>query len=885
MNQKTLTKLEYHKIIAMLEEQASSFRGKQLCRRLKPMTDLERIDTAQEQTAAAFTRIVKKGRISFSDAFPVEESMKRLEIGAALGSGELLRICKVLKTTARAKAYGRHDTQDDLADCLDAYFEQLEPLTLLSNEIERCIISEEEISDDASSALKHIRRSIHSINDKIHATLNTLVNGSLRTYLQDPIITMRGDRYCIPVKAEYRGQVQGLIHDQSSTGSTLFMEPMAIVKLNNDLKELYAKEQEEIQVILARLSEDTSAYIEEIRTNYRSLTDLDFIFARGQLAYSMKEQEEIQVILARLSEDTSAYIEEIRTNYRSLTDLDFIFARGQLAYSMNGSRPILNTEGRIRIRSGRHPLLDARKVVPITVTLGEDFSLLIITGPNTGGKTVSLKTVGLLTLMGQAGLHIPAADRSEIAIFRQIYADIGDEQSIEQSLSTFSSHMTNIVSFLKDVDQNSLVLFDELGAGTDPTEGAALAIAILSHLHTKGIRTMATTHYSELKVYALTTEGVENACCEFDVESLKPTYRLLIGIPGKSNAFAISSKLGLPDYIIEDAKNRLSEHDVSFEDLLGDLENSRRTIEKERDEIQNYKREVERLKTQTRQKQEKLEEQRERILREANEKANAILRDAKEMADETMKNFRKFGKEGISAAEMEKERERLRQKIKETSAKSTLTPQKPKKTYKPSDFKLGESVKVLSMNLTGTISSLPDSRGNVTVQMGILRSQVHISDLEIIEEQNPYAPKNMRRTGSGKIKMSKSLSVSPDQMGILRSQVHISDLEIIEEQNPYAPKNMRRTGSGKIKMSKSLSVSPEINLLGKTVDEAVAELDKYLDDALLSHLNSVRVVHGKGTGALRKGIHEYLRRQKHVKSYHLAEFGEGDAGVTIVNLV
>ncbi len=791
MNQKTLTKLEYHKIIAMLEEQASSFRGKQLCRRLKPMTDLERIDTAQEQTAAAFTRIVKKGRISFSDAFPVEESMKRLEIGAALGSGELLRICKVLKTTARAKAYGRHDTQDDTADCLDAYFEQLEPLTLLSNEIERCIISEEEISDDASATLKHIRRSIHSINDKVHATLNTLVNGSLRTYLQDPIITMRGDRYCIPVKAEYRGQVQGLIHDQSSTGSTLFIEPMAIVKLNNDLKELYAK-----------------------------------------------EQEEIQVILARLSEDTAAYIEEIRANYRSLTDLDFIFARGQLAYSMNGSRPILNTEGRIRIRSGRHPLLDPRKVVPITVTLGEDFSLLIVTGPNTGGKTVSLKTVGLLTLMGQAGLHIPAADRSEIAIFRQIYADIGDEQSIEQSLSTFSSHMTNIVSFLKDVDQNSLVLFDELGAGTDPTEGAALAIAILSHLHTKGIRTMATTHYSELKVYALTTEGVENACCEFDVESLKPTYRLLIGIPGKSNAFAISSKLGLPDYIIEDAKTRLTEHDVSFEDLLGDLENSRRTIEKERDEIQNYKREVERLKTQTRQKQEKLEEQRERILREANEKANAILRDAKEMADETMKNFRKFGKEGISAAEMEKERERLRQKIKETSAKSTLTPQKPKKTYKPSDFKLGESVKVLSMNLTGTISSLPDSRGNVTVQMGILRSQINISDLEIIEEQNPYAPKNMRRTGGGKIKMSKSLSVSP-----------------------------------------------EINLLGRTVDEAVAELDKYLDDALLSHLNSVRIVHGKGTGALRKGIHEYLRRQKHVKSYHLAEFGEGDAGVTIVNLV
>lgn len=790
MNQKTLLKLEYNKIITLLEEQAASFRGRQLCRKLKPMTDLERIDTCQEQTAAAFTRIVKKGHLSFGDAFPVEESMKRLEVGASLGSGELLRICKVLQNAGRAKAYGRHDTQDELADCLDAYFDQLEPLTLLSNEIERCIIAEDEISDDASPALKHIRRSIAGINDKIHATLNNLVNGALRSYLQDPIITMRGDRYCVPVKAEYRSQVNGMIHDQSSTGSTLFIEPMAVVKLNNDLKELYAK-----------------------------------------------EQEEIQVILARLSEDTAEYIEEIRTDYRVLTDLDFIFARGQLALSMNASRPILNNEGRIHIRDGRHPLLDARKVVPITVTLGEDFSLLIVTGPNTGGKTVSLKTVGLFTLMGQAGLHIPAADRSELAVFHQVYADIGDEQSIEQSLSTFSSHMTNIVSFLKDVDEQSLVLFDELGAGTDPTEGAALAIAILSHLHNRGIRTMATTHYSELKVFALSTEGVENACCEFDVESLKPTYRLLIGIPGKSNAFAISGKLGLPDYIIEDAKNRLTEQDVSFEDLLTDLENSKRIIEKERDEIQTYKREVERLKTQTRQKQEKLDEQRDRILREATEKANAILREAKEMADETMKNFRKFGKEGISAAEMERERERLRKKIKDTAGKSALKPQKPKKTYKPSDFKLGESVKVLSMNLTGTISSLPDSRGNVTVQMGILRSQVNISDLEIIEEVNPYAPKNMRRTGSGKIKMSKSLSVRP-----------------------------------------------EINLLGKTVDEAVAELDKYLDDALLSHLNTVRVVHGKGTGALRKGIHEYLRRQKHVKSYHLAEFGEGDAGVTIVEL-
>ena len=601
---------------------------------------------------------------------------------------------------------------------------------------------------------------------------------------------MRGDRYCIPVKAKYRSQVQGLIHDQSASGSTLFIEPMAIVKLNNDLKELY-----------------------------------------------VQEQDEIRKILASLSEEAAQYIEEIRTDYRSLTDLDFIFARGALALTMRASRPILNEEGRIRIREGRHPLLDQKKVVPITVSLGDEFSLLIITGPNTGGKTVSLKTVGLLTLMGQAGLHIPAGDRSEIAVFRQVYADIGDEQSIEQSLSTFSSHMTNIVSFLKKVDDRSLVLFDELGAGTDPTEGAALAIAILSHLHKRNIRTMATTHYSELKIYALSTPGVENACCEFDVESLRPTYRLLIGIPGKSNAFAISGKLGLPGYIIDDAKKRLSEQDVSFEDLLSDLEASRRTIEKEQAEIAAYKKEAETLKRQAVQKQEKLEEQRDRIIREANEKANAILREAKEVADETIRNFHKFGKENISAAEMEKERERLRKKIKDTSASASLKTNKPKKTYKPSDFKLGESVKVLSMNLTGTIGSLPDARGNVTVQMGILRSQVNISDLEIIEEVSPYAPKRMNRTAKSKIKMSKSLSVSP-----------------------------------------------EINLLGKTVDEAVAELDKYLDDALLSHLNSVRVVHGKGTGALRKGIHEYLRRQKHVKSYRLAEFGEGDAGVTIVEL-
>lgn len=788
MEQKTLNKLEFPKIIDMLTEHASSPGGKQACRQLEPMTDLGAIETAQEQTQAAFSRIVKKGHLSFSGCYAVTDSLMRLEVGSALNAAELMRIGSLLKTAGRVKAYRRHDTADEQADCLDVYFEQISPLAALSAEIDRCIISEEEISDDASPKLKQIRRSIGGMNDKIHSTLNGLVNGSWRNYLQDAIITMRGDRYCLPVKAEYRSQVNGMIHDQSATGSTLFMEPMAVVKLNNDLKELYAQ-----------------------------------------------EQEEILVILARLSADAAEYIEEIRTDYRIMTELDVIFAKGALALDMNASRPIFNTEGRIRIREGRHPLLDKKKVVPISVTLGDTFDLLIVTGPNTGGKTVSLKTVGLFALMGQSGLHIPALDRSELTIFKQIFADIGDEQSIEQSLSTFSSHMTNIVSFLKKVDEHSLVLFDELGAGTDPTEGAALAISILSYLHSRKIRTMATTHYSELKVFALSTEGVENACCEFDIESLSPTYHLLIGIPGKSNAFAISEKLGLPDYIIEDAKQHLSEQDESFEDLLTDLEASRKLIEKEHEEAAAYRKEIERLKSELKEKQTKLDTQRDRILKEANEKASAIVREAKDFADETMRNFRKFGKESISAADMERERERIRKQLAKTQNSGALEKQKPRKEHKASDFHLGDSVKVLSMNLKGTVSSLPDAKGNLFVQMGILRSQVHMSDLEIIEEP---------------------LTITAKQM--------------------------RRTSGGKMKMGKTMHISSEINLLGKTVDEAVAELDKYLDDAYLAHLSPVRIVHGKGTGALRNGIHQYLKKQKHVKSFRLGAFGEGDAGVTIV---
>ena len=787
MNKKTLQKLEYYKIIDLLAEQASCPSGKKLCESLTPSTELSTIETMQEQTAAAFSRLVKKGRISFSGCYAVESSMMRLEIGGALSSTELLNICKLLETANRVKSYGKHDNADVSEDCLDTYFHQLEPVTNVSMEIRRCIISEDEISDDASSTLRNIRRQINSMNDRVHSTLNNLVNGSLRTYLQDALITMRGDRYCVPIKAEYRNHVQGMIHDQSASGSTLFIEPMAVVQLNNDLKELYGK-----------------------------------------------EQEEIQVILANLSESCAPYVSEIRNNYQVLTELDFIFARGHLAVHMNASQPIFNRDGLIEIRQGRHPLLDKKKVVPITLSLGKDFDLLIVTGPNTGGKTVSLKTVGLFTLMGQAGLHIPALDRSRLSVFSNVLADIGDEQSIEQSLSTFSSHMTNIVSFIQTVTQDSLVLFDELGAGTDPTEGAALAIAILNYLHGRGIRTMATTHYSELKVYALTTPGVENASCEFDVATLRPTYRLLIGIPGKSNAFAISSKLGLPNFIIREAKKHLSEQDESFEDVLSNLEISRRTLEAEQAEIAAHKKEIEQLRSQHQAKQEKIDVQRERILAEAKKEANTILREAKDVADETMKNFRKFGNQHISIADMEREREKLRQRIKKTDSKSNLTTQKPTKQHKASDFKLGETVRVLSMNLSGTVSTLPDAKGNLFVQMGILRSQVNIADLEITDEA------------------------------------------VIQT------KQLQKTSTGKMKLNKAMNISPEINLLGKTVDEAIAVLDKYLDDAYLSHMSPVRVVHGKGTGALRKGVHEYLRRLKYVKSYRLGEFGEGDAGVTIV---
>ena len=786
MNKKGLQILEYYKIISMLAEKASSEPGKALCEKLYPSTVLEEIEEAQTETADALSRLFAKGNVSFGSNKDLGFAIKSLEIGSTLSISELLKIANMLENVARVKNYGRPEKDDETPDSLTPYFEILQPLTPLSSEIRRCIFSEEDIADDASPTLKHIRRQMIIVGERIHTQLNSMLNGSMRSMLQDAVITMRNNRYCLPIKAEYKSHVSGMVHDQSSSGSTFFIEPAAIVNLNNQLRELEIEEQEEIQVILSTLS-------------------------------------------AEASEHTVALMD----NQRTMTRLDFVFAKAKLAMDMNATRPLFNKDHYIRIRGGRHPLLDKKKVVPIDIHLGKDFDLLIVTGPNTGGKTVSLKTVGLFTLMGQAGLHIPALDRSDLGLFTKVYADIGDEQSIEQSLSTFSSHMVNIVTILKYADADSLCLFDELGAGTDPTEGAALAIAILNHLHDRGIRTMATTHYSELKLYALSTPFVENACCEFDVASLRPTYRLLIGIPGKSNAFAISQKLGLSKDIIEAAKEQISAEKESFEDVISNLEHSRLAIEKEQKEIEAYKKEIKALKEQLASKRDRLDDSRDKILREANEQARAILQEAKEVADETIRSMTKAGLNTVS--DLERQRQKVRDQINKKNEKLAVKSanQAPKKILTEKDIRIGDSIKVISSGFTGTISSLPDKKGNLFVQCGIIRSQVNIKDLQLIQEEPEKKPA------------------------------------------------LQRTNTGNIKMSKSFGISPEINLLGSTVDEALAKLDKYLDDAYLAHLGSVRIVHGKGTGALRTAVHQYLKRASYVKSFRLGEHGEGDAGVTI----
>lgn len=787
MNYKSLTTLEYDKIIDRLVSFAASDKAKERLKKLVPMTDIHDINAALSETSDALSRVYAKGAVSFGGVHDIGASVKRLEIGSSLNTVELLHISFLLTAAARVKNY-----YEDTTDSLTGYFHALEPLTPLNTEIKRCIVSEDEISDDASANLRSIRRQKVLAAERIHTELNKMLNSSsVRNCLQDFVITSRSGRYCLPVKAEYKSQVPGMVHDQSATGSTLFIEPAAVVKLNNDIREL-----------------------------------------------ELKEQAEIEAILAELSAKASEFTDELLTDFQVLTTLDFIFAKAQMSKQYKCSCPVMNTNNYINIKKGRHPLIDPHKVVPIDIYLGKNFNLLIITGPNTGGKTVSLKTVGLLTLMAQSGLHIPALDHSELAVFDNVFADIGDEQSIEQSLSTFSSHMTNTVSILKEADAHSLILFDEIGAGTDPTEGAALAISILNDLHKRGITTMATTHYSEIKVYALTTDGVENACCEFDVESLRPTYRLLIGIPGKSNAFAISKKLGLPDYIIKDASARMDADDVQFEDLLSDLEHSRITIEKERAEINAYKQEIQQLKDELKTKSDRLDERRDKILRKANEEAAAILKDAKEYADQTIKTMNKHG---MTVKELEKQRSAIRDKMNKRQEKLSVQAAKPKahKAHDISEFKVGTHVRVLSMNLIGTVTAPPSPKGEITVQMGSLSTKTKINNLEIL--------------------------------------VGYKD----PEEAKKAPKGAG--GSGKIKMSKAASISHEINLLGLTVDEAVAKLDKYLDDAYISRIPQVRIVHGKGTGALRNGVTAYLRGVPYIKSFRLGEIGEGDTGVTIVD--
>lgn len=786
MNNKALKTLEYNKITDRLASHASSEPGIKLCRELQPMMDMDEINSALKQTSDAVSRIFRHGSISFAGLKDIRPLTKALEVGSALGMSELLDICSLLKVAAGARRYGV--SEDEAVDSLSGLFNVIYDIVDVRREIERCILSEDEIADDASAELKNIRRQMRICTERIRTELNSMLNGSDRTYLQEAVITTRGGRYCIPVKAEYKSQVPGMVHDQSKAGSTFFIEPMSVVRLNNEIRE-----------------------------------------------YEVKESEEIAKILASLSAMAGNYTAELDADYDILSQLDFIFAKAKLSFEYKGSEPIMNTRGYINIRKGRHPLIDSRKVVPIDVSIGDEYSELIITGPNTGGKTVTLKTIGLFSLLGQSGLHIPAADNSELTVFNDIFADIGDEQSIEQSLSTFSSHMKNIIEILAKADSNSLVLFDELCAGTDPTEGAALAISILTSLHKLRVTTVATTHYSELKIFALSTEGVQNACCEFDVATLAPTYRLLIGIPGKSNAFAISGKLGLPQYIIDGAKESLASEDVAFEDVISDLEKSRVTIEREKLELEEYKKEVEDLKNQLKAKNERLDERSDNILQKAREEASAILREAKETADDAIRKLNKANAAGMSVTELEKQRQRIKDNINKVDKGRILKPQAPARQHKASDFHIGDRVHVASLNLDGTVHTLPNQKGELNVTIGIMNYNVNMSDLTIIEEAS-----EMRKL------------------------------------------KQKSSGIGKLKMSKTASISPEINLIGMTSDEAIMTLDKYLDDAFLSHISPVRIVHGKGSGVLRNAVHNYLKRQKHVKSFRLGSFGEGDYGVTIV---
>lgn len=785
MNKKVCKTLEFDKIIDMLVDEADSALGKDIARRLRPLSDQDEITALQAETTHALTRIFHHGPLSFHGLTDIRPGLVPLSKGGTLGAGELLRIGALLDVAERAIKY---EAKDEEMDFLSGRFSGLQAFPEILKEIRRCILSEEEISDDASSELRRIRRTIKNTNDKVREQLNATVNSSSEM-LRDNLVTMRNGRYCLPVKQEYKSSFQGMIHDQSATGSTFFIEPMAIVKLNNELAEL-----------------------------------------------AMKEQEEIEKILASISSLCAPEAEGLERNVILLAELDFIFAKAKLSKKMQGSEPDFS-ENYIEIKKGRHPLIPRDRVVPIDVTLGQDYRLLIITGPNTGGKTVSLKTVGLFTLMGQAGLHIPAFDGSHLRVYEEVYADIGDEQSIEQSLSTFSSHMTNTISILKRANKNTLALFDELGAGTDPIEGAALAISILDNLLNRQVTAMATTHYSELKVYALSTEQVENASCEFDVESLQPTYRLLIGVPGKSNAFAISSKLGLPKEIIDKANSLVDEDTRSFEDVVTGLEQTRKELEAEQQKAAAYREEIERQKRKLEEKNERIDKAKDKILRRANEEANEILQNAKDIADESIRKYNKW-MEGGAIKDMEKQRSSIREELRKTGEKLDSGKKKRRNDNAPDKLSIGDLVMVHSMGVKGTVSSLPNNKGKLFVQMGILRSEVDIKDLELLEEET---------------------------------------LQIRKE------KIRERSNAGKIKMSKSMNISSSINLIGKTVDEAIAVLDKYLDDAYLARLHQVTIIHGVGTGALKNAVQAHCKKTNYIQSYRMGEYGEGGYGVTVVD--
>ncbi len=792
MNKKVLHTLEYDKILKQLAECASSMPGRERCLKLLPSIQIDEVTKETDETASALARIQTYGEISFAGIVPLASSLSRLSLGSTLGIGELLAISDLLRTAGNAKSYGekRDQLEEIPADSLSDYFMGLSPITNLYTEISRCILGPEEVSDDASPKLKEIRRKMSVANASIHNQLASLTS-SARAYLQESLVTMRAGRYCLPVKAEYKSKVPGMVHDQSATGATLFIEPMAIVKLNNSLHEL-----------------------------------------------ELEEQQEIEVILANLSNFAAAHVEEIKLDEELLTKLDFIFAKARFAKKLKASKPIFSKEPYINLKQARHPLIDPEKVVPIDLPFGDKYNLLVVTGPNTGGKTVSLKTLGLLTLMGQSGLFIPAEEGSCLSVFRQVFADIGDEQSIEQSLSTFSSHMSNTVSILKEADKDCLLLFDELGSGTDPIEGAALAMSILHHLHEKGILTMATTHYSELKTYALTTPGVSNASCEFDVASLSPTYHLLIGVPGKSNAFAISKKLGLSPEIIEDAKNRVEGDNVAMEDVISQLERTRHEMMKEKEELALITAKVKRMEKMADDREAQLNEKKITILNNARKQAEDILRNAKTFADQTISEMNKLKKNSGDKKAMEEIRTRAGKRLSNNSDKIINKKNKDLPTgkrLKPEDIQLEMAVKVRSMNMDGIVKSLPDSKGELSVQIGILHTKVSVKDL-----------------------------------------MTTHDLPSMPE--PKEQRNFTRPHA------KSANISPEINLLGMTGDEACAKLDKYLDDAYMAGLSEVRIVHGKGTGALRKAVHAYLKRQSFIKSFDLAEYGEGDAGVTIVKL-